>query len=754
MGSAGSLAILLIFSILIPVNARAQNGVTILGPAAPAFPEVVARDAEGRVTVRAVRLAEPLVLDGLLNDPVYSQVRAIGDFVQQEPHEGEPATERTELWIFFDDTTLYLSVRCLDSQPDRIIANEMRRDGNIFQNDNVQFAIDTFYDRRSGLSFQTNPLGALRDQEISDERNAPNTDWNAVWDVRAAINDDGWSAEFAIPFKSLRYRASGAQIWGINLQRQVRSKNERSYLSGVPASYGGRGINKLSSAATLVGLEVPAQGRNLEIKPYAISSVTTNQLARPIVSNDLAGDAGLDVKYGLTRGLTADFTYNTDFAQVEEDEQQVNLTRFSLFFPEKRDFFLEGQGIFGFGPGREGGFSGQAPTLLPVMFFSRQVGLSGGQKVPILAGGRVTGRTGPYAVGALNIQTEALATAGASATNFSVVRVRRDVLRRSAIGFIGTHRSPRASTHDSNQMVGVDAALAFRENLTINSYYAKSRTPSRSGDDSSYLGQVAYAGDKYGINVEHLSVGDAFNPEIGFLRRESFRRSWAHGRFSPRPRSSQSIRKVRLEGNIDYITDLGGTLESREAQASLRFEFSSGGFWSTDYTHSYELIEVPFEIAKGVVIAPGEYRFQAVQSQYYLRPQWRLTGRLTGSAGSFYGGTRTEADYQGRIEMTSQLLVEPRVSINWVDLPVGRFTTRLLGSRVTYAVSPRAALSALIQYNSSNSTLSSNVRFRWEYRPGSDLFVVYSDGHEIVSPRPVMLQSRAFVVKMTRLFRF
>jgi hypothetical protein len=752
MRSAGPLAALSIC--LLPFSARAQEPVVILGPAPPDAPEVVARDAEGRVTVRAVRLAEPILLDGLLNDPVYSQVRAIGDFVQQEPHEGEPATERTELWIFFDDTTLYLSVRCLDSEPGRIIANEMRRDGNIFQNDNVQFAIDTFYDRRSGLSFQTNPLGALRDQEISDERNAPNTDWNAVWDVRASINDDGWSAEFAIPFKSLRYRASGAQIWGINLQRQVRSKNERSYLSGVPASYGGRGINKLSSAATLVGLEVPAQGRNLEIKPYAISSVTTNQLARPVVSNDLAGDAGLDVKFGLTRGLTADFTYNTDFAQVEEDEQQVNLTRFSLFFPEKRDFFLEGQGIFGFGPGREGGFSGQAPTLLPVMFFSRQVGLSRGQKVPILAGGRVTGRAGPYAVGALNIQTEELATAGASSTNFSVVRVRRDVLRRSAIGFIGTHRSPRASTHDSNQIVGVDAALAFRENLTINSYYATSRTPGRSGDDNSYLGQVSYAGDKYGLNVEHLSVGDAFNPEIGFLRRESFRRNWAHGRFSPRPRSSQSIRKVRLEGNIDYITDLDGTLESRETQGSLRFEFSSGGFWSTDYTHNYELIEVPFEIAKGVVIAPGEYRFQGVQSQYYLRPQWRLTGRLTGSAGSFYGGTRTEAEYQGRVEVTSQLLLEPRVAINWVDLPVGRFTTRLLGSRVTYAVSTRAALSALVQYNSSNSTLSSNVRFRWEYRPGSDFYVVYSDGHEIVSPRPVMLQSRVFVVKMTRLFRF
>jgi hypothetical protein len=753
MGSAGWLAALLIWASASAALAQEQEEAAPFAPPPPEAPEVVARDAEGRVTVRAVRLAEPLVLDGLLDDPVYSKVRAIGDFVQQEPHEGEPATERTELWIFFDDTTLYLSVHCLDSQPDRIISNEMRRDGNIFQNDNVQFVIDTFYDRRSGFSFQTNALGALRDQEIGDERTT-NTDWNTVWDVKAARMKDGWSAEFAIPFKSLRYRASGAQIWGINMQRQVRWKNERSYLSGVPASYGGRGINKLSSAATLVGLEVPPSGRNLELKPYAISSVTTNRMVTPIISNDLGGDVGVDAKYGLTRGLTADFTYNTDFAQVEEDEQQVNLTRFSLFFPEKRDFFLEGQGIFQFGPSRESTFSGAATTLLPVVFFSRQIGLSGEQKVPILAGGRVTGRQGRYALGALNIQTEETPDAGAAATNFSVVRLRRDFLRRSAIGFIGTHRSPRAVGGQSNQVVGVDAALAFYQNITINSYYARSRTPGRQGDDSSYLGQFQYAGDKYGMNVEHLSVGDAFNPEIGFLRREAFRRSYAQGRVSPRPRSSRWLRKYSIEGSTDYITDPDGRVETREQQASWRFELNNGAFWWSDLTRTYEVIKEPFEIARGVVIAPGEYQFQNIQGTFYVPPQWRFTGRVNGLTGSFYGGTRREVGYDGRVEVTSQLAIEPRVSIDWVNLPVGEFISRLVGSRVTYAVSTRAALSALIQYNSSNSTLSSNIRFRWEYQPGSDLFVVYTDGHEVVSPRPAALQNRAFIVKVTRLFRF
>src|SRR5882672_9570558 len=733
--------------------ALAQGPSSVEGPPPPVAPEVVSRDTQGRVTVRAVRLTEPLVLDGLLQDPIYSRVPAIGDFVQQEPHEGEPATERTEIWIFFDATTVYFAVHCLDDQPERIIANEMRRDSNnIFQNDNVQLVIDTFYDRRSGVLFQTNALGALSDQEVSDERNF-NRDWNTVWDVKASRTDDGWSAEFVIPLKSLRYRASGAQTWGFNIQRRIPWKNERSYLSGVPASYGGRGIYKLSSAATLVGLEVPAQGRNLEIKPYGISAVTTNRQATPAVSNDLTGDAGLDVKYGLTKSLTADVTYNTDFAQVEEDEQQVNLTRFSLFFPEKREFFLEGGGIFGFGPPtRENQSFGGATTLMPVMFFSRQIGLSGGQAVPILAGGRVTGRAGRNAVGLLNIETKSSERAGAAATNFSVVRVRRDILRRSAIGLIGTHRAPLVAGNDSNQVAGVDAALAFFQNVTFNSYYARSRTPGRRGDESSYMAQFAYAADRYGMNVEHLSVGDAFNPEIGFLRRQSFRRNYAQGRFSPRPRSSP-IRKMSAEGSIDYITDLHGRLESREAQASSRMEFNGGGFWSTDYTRNYELLKVPFEIVKGIFILPGGYSFQDLRSEYYLGPQ-RVSGRFWGSRGTFYGGTKSEVGFNGRVDMTTQFSLEPRVTLDWIDLPVGRFATRLVGSRVNFTMSTRMAVSMLLQYNSTNAALSTNARFRWEYRPGSDLFVVYSDGRDTVGPGFPRLQNRAFVVKMTRLFRF
>ena len=736
-------------------SAFGQDRGPIDGPRVPVAPEVVSRDAEGRVTARAVRLTDPLVIDGVLRDPIYSQVPAISDFVQQEPNEGEPATESTELWIFFDDTNLYVSARCLDSEPGRTIANELRRDGDsLNRNDNVHLVVDTFFDRRSAFAFQTNALGALGDQEVSDERTT-NPDWNTVWDVKAARTDQGWSVEIVIPFKSLRYRASGPQTWGFNFQRTVRWKNERSYLSGVPASYGGRGINKLSSAATLVGLEVPPQGRNLEIKPYAISEVTTNRHIRPAVLNDLTADAGFDVKYGLTKGLTADFTYNTDFAQVEEDEEQVNLTRFDLFFPEKRDFFLEGQGLFAFGPAGETRFTaGNAPTLLPVVFFSRRIGLSGEHQVPILAGARMTGRVGRQALGVLNIQTKESETAGAAATNFSVLRVRRDILRRSAVGFIATNRSVSETGNHDNQVVGVDTSLAFFENVTINSYYARTRTPGRRGDDSSYLAQFAYEADRYGLNAEHLSVGNAFNPEIGFLRRETFRRTYLQGRFSPRPRSSELVRKVSGEGSFDYITDLHGTLESRAAQASARVEFNRGGFFSSDYTRTYELIKEPFEIANGVTIAPGPYSFQDVQMFYFIQPQSRVSGEVSALTGSFYGGTRTEVGYKGRVEVTAQFSIEPRVTLDWIDLPVGRFVTRLVGSRATFSLSARTAVSALVQYNSTNSTLSSNARLRWEYQPGSDLFVVYSDGRETIDPGSPKLLDRSFVVKMTRLFRF
>jgi hypothetical protein len=732
------------------------------GADVPAPPATYSKAIDGTITLRAIRLDEPLKLDGHLDEPVYGEHTPATDFIQQEPHEGQPATERTEAWVLFDADNLYVSARCFDSHPDRMVVNEMRRDSQtIFNNENFTVSVDPFYDRRSGFFFQTNPLGAIRDQEIGSEREN-NNDWNTVWDARAARTDRGWTFEMVIPFRSLRYKQGGAQTWGIHLRRTIRWKNEQIFIAPVPASSGVRGIYRFSDAATLVGLEAPPQARNLEVKPYGISSVTTNRAALRPFSNDLTGDAGLDLKYGLTRGLTLDATYNTDFAQVEDDEQQVNLTRFSLFFPEKREFFLEGQGIFAFalqssasggGGGGGAGVRSSATNLSPVLFFSRRIGLSGTQVVPIAAGARVTGRAGRFAIGALNIQADDSEDAGAAATNFSVLRIRRDVLRRSTIGLIATRRDP-AFGGGVNGTAGVDANFGFFQDLNLRGYWARSDTPGARDSQASYRAEFDYAGDRYGLQAEHLSVGRDFNPEAGFLRREDFRRSALLARFSPRPtRRFATVRKFSYEASYDYITNPEGDLETREVQGTFKTEMQNSDLATVEYTRTFEWIPTPFSIS-GVRIAPGAYHFADLRGTYQLGNQHPVSGTVTLARGGFWGGDKTEVGYRGRVELSYRFYLEPGIALNVLDLPAASVTTKLVSTRATYTFSPRIFTSALVQYNSSASSFSGNYRFRWEYQPGSDLFVVYSDGRDTTARGYPQLVNRTFVVKLTRLFRF
>src|SRR5262245_18489642 len=423
-----------------PVIAAGQRlpgdpAIAIDGPPPPLAPEVIARDAAGRATIRAVRLTAPLRIDGRLDEEIYTTVPPASGLIQVEPQEGAPASEKTDIWVTFDASRFHVSVRCWESHPERLIANEMRRDNNnIFQNDYVAIVLDTFYDRRNASYFAVTPIGGRADGQIANERQYI-TDWNTVWDVEVNRFEGGWTVEFAIPFKSLRYRPGQEQVWGLNVERRSRWRNEESFLTRIPASFGfNRAFMQVSYAASLVGLQVPPGSRNLEVKPYGTSRVTTDRLARPPIANDATADAGLDVKYGLTQNLTTDFTLNTDFAQVEADEQRVNLTRFSLFFPEKREFFLENQGMFGFGGAVTGG--GQASTSdTPILFYSRRIGLADLRQnqdhtVPIRGGGRLTGRVGRFSVGALNLQTGDDPVTASRATNFPVVRLKRDVFRR------------------------------------------------------------------------------------------------------------------------------------------------------------------------------------------------------------------------------------------------------------------------------------------------------------------------------------
>jgi hypothetical protein len=724
------------------------------GPPPPVAPATITRDSAGRATIRAVRLTSPIRLDGRLDEAVYESVPPISDFIQTEPREAEPATQKTEVWVMFDRSHVYVTVRLWESHPERMILNEMRRDNAaLYRNDHIDIVFDTFYDRRNGVLLSTTPIGGLVDAQITNERQF-HTDWNPVWNVETGRFDGGWTAEFAIPFTSLRYRPGRAQIWGFNVQRENLWKNEISTLVPTPAALGARGVMQFSLAPTLVGLEAPPGSKNLDVKPYAVSNLTTDRTTTPGIANDLGGDIGLDVKYGITQNLTTDFTYNTDFAQVEADEQQVNLTRFSLFFPEKREFFLENQGTFAFGGASTSGAAGDTPML----FYSRRIGLHENREVPIDAGGRLTGRVGRYTMGLLNLQADDVPALGVPASNFSVLRLKRDILRRSSIGAMYTGRSADPGGGGRNDAYGVDGTFAFFNNLNVNTYWAETRSDRPDGladTGTSHRVQMDYAGDRYGLQLERLIVDEAFKPEVGYVRRGDIRRHFGQARFSPRPRASTVVRKLSWAASMAYIENGTGRLETRDAEGEFAVELHNSDRVNIGYADIYEFLPGPFRIASGVILPIGGYDYAAVRAGYNMGQQRRSSANLSFEHGTFYNGHKTTLGIsRGRLNLTPQLSIEPSFSVNWVDLVEGSFTTRLAGSRLTYTMTPRMFASALLQYNSGNNALAANVRLRWEYRPGSELFVVFNEQRDTLAAPFPALANRSLIVKINRLFRF
>ena len=729
----------------------------------PDQPNGMVRASDGRATIRAIRLTEPMRLDGQLDEAFYRTAPGFGGLLQVSPQYLQPSTEKTEIWVSFDADNIYISARCYDSAPpDKWIANELRRDTNqMRQNDHFGVGFDTFNDRRSGYMFYANPIGGFSDYSVVDE-GAPNTDWNPVWSAKTGRFDGGWTIEMAFPFKSLRYTSGADQVWGIQFRRSIRHKNEWTYWTPVPRNMAGpMALNRVSMFGTVVGLDLPPAGRNLEIKPYALGRSATDRLQAPPVSNDKDGEFGGDLKYGITANLTADLTVNTDFAQVEIDEQQVNLTRFNLFLPEKRDFFLEGRGLFDFARGGAsgGGNPGSGTSDQPYLFYSRRIGLNRGRVVPIDVGGRLTGKVGAFGVGVMNIQAGDDEVSRSPATNFTVLRAKRDILRRSTIGAMFTNRTESSvTTGGTNQGYGVDAAFGFYQNVSLTGYYAETQTTGLTGDNESFQGKFDWAPDRYGASASILKVGRAFNPEVGFLRRTDFTRSFASGRFSPRPKNLRAVRKFSFDGSIEYFENGAGQVESRQQTGQFSAEFDNSDQLSAEANVNYDLLVVPFRPVPGAVIPPGGYHYNDARVSYSMGQQRRLSGNVSFQFGGYYSGTiRTLSFSNGRVSILKQLSVEPRVSVSRVALPDGAFTTRLYSARTDYGFSPRMFASALLQYSSTDHTFSSNVRFRWEYRPGSEFFVVWTDEQNTnpLDPRESMsLRNRAFVVKMTRLFRF
>jgi hypothetical protein len=723
------------------------------GPQPPDLPAVVSRDAQGRTTVRAVRLTAPLRVDGNLDEDVYRIVTPISDFIRAEPEPGTPATEKTEVWISFDSDSIYVSVRAAESQPARMVVNEMRRDSSsIWQNENFMFAFDSFYDRRNSAMFQFNPIGGRMDGQVANE-NQTNFDFNPIWRLAVHQVEGGWTGEAAVPFKSLRFKPGTTQIWGFQARRVNKWKNEISYLTNLPPGQGIAGYQRVSRYATMVGLEVPSGSRALDVKPFVASNVTTDLAAGPTVHNAVGKSIGFDVKYTFTPNLTGDVTYNTDFAQVEADEQQINLTRFSLFFPEKREFFLENQGLFNFAGG--GGNFATQNSDTPTLFYSRRIGLDAGREVPIDVGGRLSGRVGRYSVGLLNIQSGDVDRLGIPAANLGVARIKRDVLRRSSLGAILTRRSATSSGIGSAETYGVDGVFSFYQNLNINTYWARTQTPGVRGGDTSYRTQLSYTGDRYGVQLERLTVGDNFTPRLGFVRRDDFLKSGALFRFTPRPRNRfTSVRKFGYQVSVNHFQNGAGQLETRQRDGEFSVEFQSGDRVQISYQDGYELLTAPFTIARGVTIPTGGYSIRTFAGELRLGQQRAASGALAVETGPFYGGTRTTFSYSSaRVKFNQHLAFDPGLSVDRVTLPHGTFTARLASSRATYTVTPLMFVSALLQYNSGNRSLATNVRLRWEYQPGSELFVVYSDSRDTHLGGLPALQNRALIIKVNRLFR-
>jgi len=684
-----------------------------------------------------------------MDEAVYTTVSPMSGFIQQEPREGMPATERTEVWFLFDNENIYVVARCWETEPSRIIATDMRRDAGAIgggANDALSFTLDTFYDRRNAAIFHVNPLGGRMDGQGTNERQW-SPDWNPVWTAAARRFDGGWIAETAVPFKSLRYRPGREQVWGFNARRINRWKNEVSYLSAVPAARGFAAIMQVSLSATVVGLEVPPGARSLDIKPFVTASGTSEGNATATRTRGDA-DVGGDLKYGIRQNLTLDATYNTDFAQVEADEQQINLTRFNLFFPEKRDFFLENQGLFAFG-----GAAGANAGDTPILFYSRRIGLNGARAVPIVAGGRLTGRVGRVSIGALNMQADDEPQSAAQATNFTALRLRQDLFRSSGVGLMFTNRSVGQAAPAASQTYGADGTFRFFNNLDLNTYWAQTRTAGASDVGTSYRAQLDYNADRYGLQLEHLLVDPNFNPEVGFVRRTDMRRSYASARFSPRPRQVRSIRRYSWTGSTTYLENLAGRVDYRNAGLDFGLEFQSGDRFGVAASRGLEFVPAPFPVGS-VTVPVGAYDFDLVSVSYNISQQRKASANVSFERGAFYGGHRTTLNFaRGRLNLTARLSAEPSYSVNWIRIPQDSFATHLPGSRVTYSISPLMFASALVQYNSAAHTVAVNARLRWEYHPGSELFLVYNEQRSTLTGPSGAPTNRAIILKLNRLFR-
>ena len=697
-------------------------------------------------------------IDGRLNDPAWQSAEPFTGFIQRELREGDPVTERTEVRVLSDGEALYIGAWLFDRDPQNIVAGEKIRDVSLLSMDSFAIILDTYLDRQNGFVFATTPAGVEYDGQVAREGEGGgisvtgqtraqsgsmggfNINWDGSWTVATSIDEAGWYAEFRIPFSTLRYGKGGAQTWGINFSRTIRRKNEEAFWSFVPRQFN---LYRLSRAGTLNEIRVPEQ-RLATITPYVLGGA----------QRDFAVDRGArrttefgaDAKYGLTPSLTLDLTYNTDFAQVEVDEQRTNLTRFSLFFPEKRPFFLENAGIFSAG-------TPQAVEL----FFTRRIGIDPvGNPVPIRAGGRVTGKAGGFTVGALEIVTDELAGKQPS-NSYSVARVQRELSARSRVGALAVHRMAVDSTNNRNSTFAVDGRVGVGEAWTVDWWGAKTVTPNRSGDDLGYSVRGGYTTAKYNHNLRIVQVGPDLNPEVGFLNRTGGYRLYdvLFTRFVRRPEWTWFKHWNPHAGFTGYY-GLDGFFQSGRIHVDMtEVELASGTRIGPDVNITHEGLNAPFEIAPGVVIPTGSYDFATPGFDWTFDPSAPLSFVLRTDIGPFYNGTRAGGTITATYRRGASLSTSMLFDYNDVKLDQGNFTRRLIGTRIGYFFTPRVFAQSLVQYNNQARVWTANARFGWLGTAGTGLFVVINDGEEANGYfRWGRTQARSVVVKFTRQVNF
>ena len=698
--------------------------IVALAPYAAASQQTSASDPVRSAVVTAV--TSPIVIDGSLDEAAWRQAPTIGDLVQRIPVAGAAPTERTEVRLLYDEDNLYIGVMCHDTEPDRVLASQMARDASLNADDRLAIVLDTFRDQSNAFHFATNPAGAMVDGLVF-ANGETNDDWDGIWIVRTARTGAGWSAEFAIPFKTLSFPA-GETVWGFNISRTIQRKLEENRWTGARFQ---TQFFQISEAGRITNLEGLQQGVGLDIRPFM-----ARLWPRPDTGGDtVVGKPGVDLFYNITPSLKLSFTANTDFGETEVDARQINLTRFSIFFPEKRTFFLQDAGVFNFattGIDPPGGIPGTGAEIFP--FFSRRIGLLGGQEVPIDYGAKLTGRVGRTEVGMLDVRTRGVPDADSG--NLLVGRLKRNFLEQSYVGAILTNGDPASPL--SSSTVGVDMRLATssflggNRNMVVNAFGLRSNNEGVADNNASFGFGAHYPNDRFEAQILWREIQENFDPAVGFVQRSNVRMLRVAGSFNPRPNPSTGIQQMYHDVFYTRFTRLdNGLVESWDIYATIvDWHLNSGDSLHSlfDLNPTYERLFEPFEISPGVVLPAGEYRFMPMRIFFTSAQKRRVQGSVGLTFGNYWSGTAQTLQTGISYKLPPNFLVSFNANQTFASLPEGDFIARIYSSEVNYAVSPFLTFSNLIQFDNRSGNLGLQSRVHWTIEPGSDLFFVFGQG--------------------------